>query len=64
MFANQSRWFVFGALAAIALLGTVSSLLLQRTFGDHVALIAVGPVICVLGVLIFMAANSRNRTEK
>ena len=49
MFAHQSRWFVLGALVAITLFGTVSSLVLQWIFGNHVALIAVGPVICVSG---------------
>lgn len=64
MFANHSSWFVLGVLAAITLFGTVGSLLLQRMFGNHVALIAIGPVICILGVLIFMAANSGNRIDK
>lgn len=64
MFAYQSRWFVLGALVAITLFGTVSSLVLQWIFGNHVALIAVGPVICVSGVLIFMAANFCTRTDK
>jgi hypothetical protein len=63
MFTPHSIWFVLGALAAIVLLGTVSSLGLQRMFGNHVTLVAIGPVICVFGVLIFMAVSFRDRSE-
>lgn len=64
MLSRQSSWSVALALVAIALFGTVGSLLLQRMFGNHIALAAIGPVICVFGVLIFMSANTRNRKEK
>ncbi len=63
-FTGQSPWFVVGSLAAIALFGTVISLSLQRMFGNHIALIAVGPAICIMGVLVLMAVNSRNRTDR
>lgn len=35
--------------AASALCATVASLALQRMFGSHIALIAVGPLLAVLG---------------
>ena len=60
---NRSPWFIGGALVAVTLFATVLSLLLQRTFGDHIALIAVGPVICMFGVILFFAATSRSGTR-
>jgi len=63
MFTNPSRWFVVGALLAITLFGTVASFLLQRMFGPNPALIAVGPLLCVMGVLVFAAMSYHNRTK-
>jgi hypothetical protein len=61
---KRSPWFVFGTLVAITLFATVFSLLLQRLFGGHPMLIALGPIVCVLGVLLFFLAGSRNGTRK
>jgi hypothetical protein len=63
MFAHLSNWSVILALTAITLSGTVGSLLLQRMFGNSIALAAVGPVICVLGVFL-LATSGRNQKEK
>lgn len=64
MFINLSRWFVIGALLAITLFGTAVSFLLQRAFGPHPALIAIGPLLCVVGVLVLAAMRSDDRTYK
>jgi len=64
MFTNLSRWFVIGVLLAIILFGTAVSLMLQRAFGPHPALIAIGPLLCVVGVLVFAAIRSDDRTNK
>ena len=61
---QRSRWFIFGVLVAIILFATAASLLLQRMFGQHIALIAIGPVICVLGVLMFFANAFLNRNDR
>jgi uncharacterized membrane protein len=45
--------FVFGALAAIALLATDAALALKRLFPDSLAPIFVGPILSVVGVLLF-----------
>jgi hypothetical protein len=50
---RNSPCFIFGTLIAIALFATIASLVLQRMFGSHIALIAVGPLLAVLGVLFF-----------
>lgn len=57
-------WFAIGCFAAIALFGTVCSLSLQRFFGNHIALIAAGPLICVGAVLTFIVMYSRDRSNK
>ena len=50
----SSPWFVFGALIGISLLATVASLLLHRTFGTHQVIMAIGPLLAVMGVLIYL----------
>jgi hypothetical protein len=45
--------FVFGALAAIALLATDAALALKRLFPDSLAANFVGPILSVVGVLLF-----------
>ena len=49
---RHSRWFIVGLLVAISLSATVVALSLQRSFGAHPALIALGPALAVTGVLI------------
>ena len=51
---RNSPLFSLGVLVAISLFATVASLLLQRMFGSHTALIAIGPLLAVLGVLFFV----------
>jgi hypothetical protein len=60
---RHSLWFILGALVAISLFATVASLLMQRMFGSHTALIAAGPLLAVLGVLI-LAFSSKAGTGK
>jgi uncharacterized membrane protein YoaK (UPF0700 family) len=62
MSVRPSRWFVYGVLIAIALFGTVCSLVLQRMFGNQIALISVGPLVCVFGVVLI--ARYRNPSNK
>lgn len=64
MFNHLSNLPVVPTLAAIALFCTVVSLLLQRLYGSHVGLIALGPALCVLGVLVFSKILSRGRRGK
>jgi hypothetical protein len=51
--SRNSPWFSFGALVAVSLFATVASVLLQRMCGSHTALIAVGPLLAVMGALFF-----------
>lgn len=53
--------FVVGALAVIALASTVISLALQDNFGRSTLLIAVGPAIAVVGVLVFVRISKGGR---
>ncbi|WP_198383694.1 hypothetical protein [Roseomonas sp. KE2513] len=45
--------FVIGVLAAIALIATDAALALKRLFPDSLAPIFVGPIMSVVGVLLF-----------
>jgi hypothetical protein len=60
---QHSRWYILGILLAISLFATMTSLSLQRMFGAHAALIAIGPVVAALGVLLLAYTTMRRNKD-